>query len=242
MKNNKVVYLHRKKIDNSVFYVGMGDLKRAYCKQRPEWWNRVVEKYGYVVEIYKDELTKEQAFELEIELISKYGRIDLGSGQLINQTKGGITVEILSDEILKKRSESLKSVVRTEEWKNKISLSHKGKVKSKKHRENIAKSRIGTKIPEDVKAKMRLSNKSKLITAVPISCYDYYTDEFIENFTSIREASKKLGCLETSICNNLYGRSKKLNSKTLNKQLKIKKLCHYSPSENTLLLRPLRRR
>jgi hypothetical protein len=226
MKNNKVVYLHKKKTDNSVFYVGMGDLKRAYCKQRPEWWNRVVSKYGYIIEIYKDGLTQEQAFELEIELITKYGRIDLKNGQLINQTKGGITVEAVSFSILKKKIESLKSVIRTEEWKNKISLSHKGKIKSKEHRENIAKARTGTKIPEQVKAKMRLSNKSKIITSVPISCYDYYTSEFIENFSSVREAAKKLGCLETAISNNLYGRSKKVNSKILNKQLKIKKLCH----------------
>lgn len=226
MKNNKVVYLHKKKTDESVFYVGMGDLKRAYCKQRPEWWNRVVNKYGYIIEIYKDGLTQEQAFELEIELINRYGRIDLKNGQLINQTKGGIAVEGVSCSILKKKSESLKSVIRTDEWKNKISLAHKGKIKSKEHRENIAKARTGTKIPEHVKVKMRLSNKSKIITAVPISCYDYYTDEFISNFSSIREASKKLGCLETTISNNLHGRSEKVNSKILNKQLKIKKLCH----------------
>lgn len=222
MENNKVVYIHRKKTDNSVFYVGMGSLKRAYCKQRNEWWNRVVDKYGYIVEIYKQGLTQEEAFKLEIELIAKYGRIDLKNGQLINQTKGGISVEGISCSISKKKSESLKSVIRTDEWKNKISLAHKGKIKSKEHRENIAKSRTGTKIPEHVKAKMRLSNKSKIITAVPISCYDYYTDEFISNFSSIREASKNLECLETSICNNLNGRSKKVNSKKLNKQLKFK--------------------
>jgi hypothetical protein len=222
MKNNKVVYLHKKKTDESVFYVGMGNLKRAYCKQRPEWWNRVVNKYGYIIEIYKDGLTQEQAFELEIELIDRYGRIDLKNGQLINQTKGGIAIEGVSCSILKKKSKSLKSVIRTDEWKNKISLSHKGKIKSKEHRENIAKARTGTKIPEYVKAKMRLSNKSKIITSVPISCYNYYTDEFILNFSSIREASEKLECLETSICNNLNGRSKKVNSKRLNKQLKFK--------------------
>jgi len=228
MKNNKVVYLHRKKTDNSIFYVGMGNLKRAYSKQRSKWWNRVVDKYGYVIEIYKNGLTQEEAFELEIELINKYGRIDLGNGQLINQTKGGITVESLSEKNLKKRSESLKSVIRTDDWKNKISLAHKGKIKSKEHRDNIAKSRIGSKIPEEVRQKMRISNKSKIITAVPISCYDYNTCEFIENFTSIREASKKLECLETSICNNLNGRSKKVNSKTLNKQLKFKYKWHYN--------------
>lgn len=222
MERNKVVYLHRKKTDNSVFYVGVGNLKRAYSKQRSDWWNKVVDKYGYVIEIYKDNLTKEESFELEIELISKYGRIDLKNGQLINQTKGGITVEGMSDEILKRKKNKLKSIVRTEEWKNKISVSHKGKQKSKEHKENIAKSRLGKKIPEEVKAKMRLSNKSKIITAIPILCYDYNTSDFIMEFSSIRCSSKYLECLETSICNNLKGRSKKVNSKKLNKQLKFK--------------------
>jgi hypothetical protein len=200
----------------------MGNLKRAYCKQRPEWWNRVANKYGYIVEIYKDGLTREKAFELEIELISKYGRIDLKNGQLINKTKGGLTVEGLSCDILKKKIKSLKSVVRTEEWRNKISLAHKGKIMSKEHRESISKGRKGMKIPEHVKAKMRLSNKSKIITAIPISCYDYYTDEFIANFSSLTEASKELGCLDSAISNNLHGRSKKTNSKILNRKLKFK--------------------
>jgi hypothetical protein len=222
MANDKVVYLHRKKTDNSIFYVGMGSLKRAYCKQRSEWWNRIVSKHGYTVEIYKDGLTKEEAFELEIELISKYGRIDLKNGQLINQTKGGLAVQGISCSILKRKIKSLKSVVKTEEWKNKISLAHKGKIMSKEHRESISKGRKGMKIPEHVKAKMRLSNKSKIITAIPISCYDYYTDEFIANFSSLTEASKELGCLDSAISNNLRGRSKKTNSKILNRKLKFK--------------------
>jgi len=224
MKNSKVVYLHRKKTDNSIFYVGMGNLKRAYCKQRPKWWNRVVDKYGCIVEIYKDKLTKEEAFQIEIELIEKYGRIDLKNGQLINQTKGGITIQGMSDVILKKRSKSLKSVIRTDEWKRKISNALKGKVKSQEWINKIAKTLTGNKIPENVKQKMRNSNKSKIITAKPIACYDYYSSEFISNFPSIREASIKLGCKETSISNNLHNRSNSFNSKILNKRIKCQKI------------------
>jgi hypothetical protein len=226
MERNKVVYLHRKKTDDLIFYIGMGSLKRAYCKQRSIIWHRFVNKYGYVVEIYKDGLTKEEAFKIEIDLIEKYGRIDLKSGNLINQTKGGITVESLSEEIIAKRSKSLKSVKRTDEWKRKISLSHKGKVKSKEHKKNIAESIRGKKLSESTREKMRLSNKSKTITAIPVDCYDYLTSEFINGFHSIREASKQLDCLETSISNNLKGRAKKVKSKILNKQLKFKYKWH----------------
>jgi len=224
VKNNKVVYLHRKKTDNSVFYVGVGNLKRAYCKQRPKWWNNVVSKYGYIIEIYKDGLTQEEAFQIEIELIEQYGRIDLKNGQLINRTKGGITIQGMSDDILKKRSKSLKSVVRTEEWKKKISNALKGKVKGKEWRDKIAKTLTGTKLPESTKEKMRLSNKSKIITAKPIACYDYYSNEFISNFDSVRIAAIELGCKETSISNNLHNRSSSFNSKTLNKRIKCQKI------------------
>jgi hypothetical protein len=222
MERNKVVYLHRKKTDNSVFYVGMGNLKRAYSKQRNRWWNIIVQKHDYIVEIYKDSLTREEAFELEIELINKYGRIDIKTGQLINQTNGGITVNNMSEKSLLKKTKSLKSVKRTYEWRNKISLSHKGREKSKEHRENIAKSRIGKKIPEHVKEKMRLSNKSKIISAIPVLCYDYFTSELLFDFKSLSDASRELGCLVTSICNNLKGKSKKIKSKKLNKLVTLK--------------------
>jgi hypothetical protein len=222
MERNKVVYLHRKKTDNSVFYVGVGSLRRASSKQRSILWFSITNKHGYVIEIYKEGLTAEEAFEIEIALIDKYGRIDLKNGQLVNHTKGGITVEGLSKKIMAKRSKSLSSIKRTDEWRINISLSHKGKVKSKEHRENISKSLTGKKMSEHTKEKMRLSNKSKIITARSIACYDYLTSEFIDNFCSIREASKCLGCLETSISNNLKGRSNLTKSKTLNKQLKFK--------------------
>lgn len=224
MKNSKVIYLHRKKTDNSVFYVGMGNLKRAYCKQREKWWNRVVDKYGYVIEIFRDGLTSEEAFELEIELIAKYGRIDLGNGQLINQTNGGITVQGMSKSSLDKKKKSLKSVKRTEEWKSNISKALKGKVKGKEWRDKISKTITGTKLSEDVKQKMRLSNKSKIVTAVKMACYDYYSSEFIAEYPSVRQAAIELGCKETSISNNLHNRSNCFNSKTLNKKIKCQKI------------------
>ena len=225
MENKKVVYLHRKNTDNSVFYVGMGNLARAYSKQRSKWWNSVVSKYGYTIEIFKEGLTLEEACQLEIELIEKYGRIDLKNGQLINQTKGGITVEGMSEKGLNKKIKSLKSVARTDEWKQKISKALKGKVKSKEWREKIAKTLTGSKLSEATKEKMRLSNKSKIVSARPISCYDYYSSEFIGNFPSLRQASKDLGCLETSIANNIAKRSEKVNSKILNKKLKFNYIC-----------------
>ncbi len=89
--NNKVVYLHKRKSDNKVFYVGMGYKKRAYdFNGRNKFWHNYVKKYGNpVVEIYKDNLTKEEACKIEVNLIKKYGRRISGKGYLVNLSIGG---------------------------------------------------------------------------------------------------------------------------------------------------------
>lgn len=207
MKSDKVVYVHRKESDKTIFYVGMGNIKRAYSKDRIEHWKRIVNKHGYYVEIVKDNLTKEQAFALEIELIEEYGRMDLKKGQLVNQTSGG---------------EALNALIRTKEWKDKISSSHKGKVKTKEHLANWIKSRMGRVTPEHVKEKIRRANKLNPIGALAVLCYDYLTSDFIMEFPSATEAARELGCLRQSIWRNLNGRSKLVNSKVLIRKLKFK--------------------
>jgi len=90
--DNKVVYVHRKKTNGEVFYVGMGNKDRPKQKHkaaRNVLWHRVVRKHGYNIEIIKEGLRKQEAFDLEIELIKKYGRRDKGLGTLVNLTNGG---------------------------------------------------------------------------------------------------------------------------------------------------------
>jgi len=89
---NKVVYIHRKKTDREVFYVGMGNPDRPYHKsnsERSKFWHRVVDKYGYDVEILHTGLTKRQAFDIEMDLIELIGRRDKTKGTLVNLTNGG---------------------------------------------------------------------------------------------------------------------------------------------------------
>lgn len=77
------VYLHRKKTDGSVFYVGKGKKYRAWSKRRTLHWKRVVNKHGLIVEIVKDGLSEEDAFGLEKKIISEL------KVELINITDGG---------------------------------------------------------------------------------------------------------------------------------------------------------
>ena len=87
---NKVVYLHRNKITDEVFYVGMGSKTRPYDKnKRNLFWNNYVNKYGFYVEIVKTNLSSKEASEEEILLISLFGRRDLKEGSLVNLSNGG---------------------------------------------------------------------------------------------------------------------------------------------------------
>lgn len=87
--NDKVVYRHLKPC-GEVFYIGIGSVRRAYRKVgRNSYWRNIVNKYGYEVQILKEDLSWEDACELECVLIDYYGRRDLGTGTLVNMTNGG---------------------------------------------------------------------------------------------------------------------------------------------------------
>lgn len=92
MKSNKVVYLHRKATTGEVFYVGMGNSGRPYQKsksERSKFWHRVVDKYGYNVEVIRTGLTRRQAYDIEMDLIELIGRRDKKKGTLVNLSNGG---------------------------------------------------------------------------------------------------------------------------------------------------------
>lgn len=86
-----IVYRHRRLDNNEIFYVGIGtNKKRAYEKVgRNNLWQKVTVKTEYTVEIIAEEITMEDARELEIFLILIYGRKDLSTGILANLTGGG---------------------------------------------------------------------------------------------------------------------------------------------------------
>lgn len=86
-----VIYRHTRLDNNEVFYIGIGiSNKRPYEKSnRNKYWNNIVNKTEYEVEILKKDLLYDNAKELEKILISYYGRKDLGLGTLVNMTDGG---------------------------------------------------------------------------------------------------------------------------------------------------------
>lgn len=83
------VYLHYRISDGEVFYVGKGKGQRIVSTKRNRLWRNIAEKHGVRASIYKDNLSEEEAFQIESELIVRFGRIDNKSGCLANLTDGG---------------------------------------------------------------------------------------------------------------------------------------------------------
>lgn len=109
---NYYVYVHIRTDLDEVFYVGMSTINteglvysRAYrspFEKRKTAWHNYARICPYIVKIVKENLTKEQAFKLEMKLIKKYGRKDLGTGTLINQCDGGAGLKNPGPQLKKK--------------------------------------------------------------------------------------------------------------------------------------------
>ena len=117
-------------------------------------------------------LMEEDAFRLEVELIAKHGRKDLGTGILHNRTDGGQggAGQIFTEEHRSKISKALTGITRpshTEERKQQISEKLKGRPKSEETKlklrlaHNKNSNPIGTKRSEETKQKMRLAQLGK---------------------------------------------------------------------------------
>jgi hypothetical protein len=142
--NNACVYRHRRLDTYEVFYVGIGGNKyRPLNKNnRTEYWKRIVNKAGYQVEILAENLSWEDAADLEKLLISEYGRKDLETGILINMTDGG------EGTLGRKLSKATK---------NKISKSNTGKKYSQEHIQKLKGSHLGIKLRKESIIKRTIS-------------------------------------------------------------------------------------
>lgn len=158
MNNTYYIYQYLRE-DGTPYYIGKGKNRRAWVKQRviplPTDQN--------LIEIIKDSLTESEAFELEAELISKYGRKDNGTGILRNLINGGEGVKKphkkvawnkgikQSAEYNAKISKSLKKYKRTEEHQQNLNQSLKGR----------SPSFLGRKHLEETKQKLSAHFKGK---------------------------------------------------------------------------------
>lgn len=176
-----IVYIHRNPQTKQIFYVGIGvNKERAYKfkgKQRNQYWHNYVKKYGQpVVEIVAEFETREQAVELELQLIAKYGRLCDNSGCLVNITIGGDGGALgvkQSDETIEKRISQLRCKTHSKESKsNMTNAQNRPEVKAKHSiykndpawREMQRQLKLGGKLTNEHKSKIGLASKGRVVS------------------------------------------------------------------------------
>jgi hypothetical protein len=163
-----IVYLHKRKDNNEIFYVGIGKSeKRAYSKiNRNKHWNNIVNKYGYIIEITHKDICWEEACSIEKYLISFWR--ENSKYNICNLTDGGDGTLNLAQEVLKNRNQTIKNAW-NDERKKKYSLMLSGENNpfyGKKHsthtREKMSLNNNPRKhITDEHKSKISKSNLGK---------------------------------------------------------------------------------
>ena len=214
MTNSKkyYVYIHYKKSDGKPFYVGKGKGKRAYwIHGRSQYWNRVKNKHGLQVEIFKSGLTESESHALEMELIR-----EIGIKNLCNSTEGGEGMSGWrpSEKTRKKIGDRSRGRRHTKEAREKMSNSRKNVPKSKEHVESQAKSMKGKEFSEEhrknlsealkkVKVKPEWGIKSGKARMYPVICINNGVE-----YESTRDAAYALGVDKSSVSRVCTGKYK----------------------------------
>lgn len=124
------VYAHKKLSDSSLFYIGISNdinYKRAKSiNGRSKLWRKIVNKHGFSFYILHDNISFNEAKDLERFYVNKYGRIDLKNGCLCNMTDGG---------------EGKVGYITSEDTRRLMSQSKSGTILSRKTKDSISKSK-----------------------------------------------------------------------------------------------------
>lgn len=170
------VYVHRKATDGTVFYVGKGCGRRyLIVAKRSNYWNRLVNKYGFTAQIVMRFNNEKCAFSFECALIKFYGRENL-----CNMTQGGegLSGYNVTEETKEKISASLSGCnhrlwgkKQTQEMKDKVSKAisgNKNHMFGKKHtdatKEKISVSRSGIPTSNETRVKLSIAGKVRIFS------------------------------------------------------------------------------
>lgn len=171
------VYVHKRKTDGSIFYVGKGCGKRAWKKSdRNDWWKNIEAKHGRIVDIIKRDLTEDEAFAFEAEMVASIGRENL-----CNLTDGGEGGKSPSEETRMKMSKARKGRPVSDETKEKMRILSTGRKHSDEAREKIKEARarqVMRPMSEETKQRLREINTGK-----------YVSPEWCENISKAKKGT-----------------------------------------------------
>ena len=221
MSENYIVYMHTSPSDKR--YIGITSNKpekrwqNGLGYKNQDYFYNAIKKYGwdnFKHEILYVGLTKEEAEQKEIELITHYKSDIRNYGYNIDH--GGNCIGTISEEHKEKIRLSRIGKKHTSQAKEKMSMSKKitmsvpeknpmyGKHHSTEVKEKISKSKKGKHLSKETKKKIGESNKGKRI--IPVSKYTM-NGEYICDYASINDAAKDVGVKKDGIiacCKNRY--------------------------------------
>lgn len=205
MERKFYVYVWYRKSDNTPFYVGKGMEKRYSClHNRNKYFHNTLKKHGgYSVKI-KENLTEDEALDLEKELIKEYRKVfkltNLVDGGL-KGTTGLIHNEITRSIISKKSKEQWKDPIKrarliearrkshsTPEVRRKISEGSKGKILTEEHKKKISE---GIKRSRTIEKIIRSNTKYKNVKVFDLE--GNLINSFENTTLAIEWAEKELG-------------------------------------------------
>lgn len=226
--NKYYIYMHINKI-NDKKYIGLSGVdpqKRwgkngsGYRNNKQPAFSRAIQKYGwdnFEHVIISDGLSKEEAMQMEIELIQEYDTQNPEHGYNIQPggQLGNAGIKF-SDETKKKLSDAHKGKTLSEEHKKKISESCKGhkpaqhseefiqkqrerntgKIMSQETRDKISKTLTGIKRSAETKMKMSENR---------VNCIKVYCPEYDMEFKSLVDAQSFTGANRNNINKCLKG-------------------------------------
>lgn len=218
------VYCHENKINGKKYFgITKDEPKRRWSGghgyKRSRYFNFAIQKYGWENfdhKIVKDGLTKDEAFDLEKELIEKYKTTDDRFGYNISEGgQSGAAGVCQSEETREKRRTSMLGRKQSEETRRKMSEAAKGRTFSEETRKKMSEAAKGKIMSEETRRKIgdaargrKHSEETKRILSEAHAKKKVYCVETKIVYNGIREAAKETGLFATNICAVCKGKHK----------------------------------